>query len=139
MHTLSSEDRAMVAVGFPPVFEDSMRFRLGERKLLRAVEDTLNELGWHYSFPSRWRVSASVPMRFFVSWGERVVVDIEEDGWVSVRSESLMFLAWIDWGKNASNVRRILRTLADVVDDMRDGRTNSGKVISRSGDWEPAR
>ena len=117
----------MVAVGFPPVFEDSKRFRLGERKLLRAVEDTLDELGWHYSFPSRWRVSASVPMSILVSWGERLFVDIEEDGWVRVRSESLMLLSWIDWGKNAANVRRFLRTLSDVVDEMRDEQNHHGE------------
>jgi len=111
----------MVAVGFPPSFEDSRRFKLGERALLRAIEDTLDELGWQYSFPSRWRISASVPMTFFVSWGEKLQIDIEEDGRARVRSESIMLLAWIDWGKNESNVRRFLCTLADVVDEQGGG------------------
>ncbi|HLW66856.1 MAG TPA: hypothetical protein VKS79_16195 [Gemmataceae bacterium] len=104
-------------IGFPPSAEDNRNYDLSARDLLHAIEDTLYDLRWPHFRDDRFRVVANISGQIFISYGEKVTIDIERDGWIRVRSECSFPLQWMDWGKNASNVRRFLNALEDVIDE----------------------
>jgi hypothetical protein len=104
-------------IGFPPSAEESRQYDLAARDLLHAIEDTLYDLRWPHFRDDRFRVVANISGQIFVSYGEKVTIEIERDGWIRVRSECSFPLQWMDWGKNSSNVRRFLNALEDVMDE----------------------
>jgi hypothetical protein len=104
-------------IGFPPSHEDSRQYDLPARDLLHAIEDALYELRWPHFRDDRFRIIANISPQIFVSYGEKVIIDIERDGRVRVRSECSSPLQWMDWGKNSSNVRQFLGMLDDIVDE----------------------
>lgn len=108
-----------MALGFPPSYEESAAFRTPERDLLRAIQDALDDLRWSFYRDGRWRFVATIPFQFFVTPGEKITIDVEEDGQVIVRSQTSNPLQWIDWGRNASNVRQFFAALDDMLDDQR--------------------
>jgi hypothetical protein len=103
--------------GFPPSAEESRHFDLSARDMLHAVEDALYDLRWPHFRDDRFRIVANISGQMFVSYGEKVIIEIERDGWLRVRSECSFPLQWMDWGKNAGNVRRFLHALEDVLDE----------------------
>jgi hypothetical protein len=109
-------------IGFPPSAEETRRYDLSPRDILHSVEDALYDLRWPHFRDDRFRVVASISGQMFVSYGEKVTVEIEREGWLRVRSECSFPLQWMDWGKNASNVRRFLNALEDVIDGGRPRR-----------------
>ena len=104
-------------IGFPPSAEESRQYDLSARDMLHAVEDALYDLRWPHFRDDRFRVVANISGQVFVSYGEKVTIDIERDGWLRVRSECSFALQWMDWGKNSSNVRRFLNALENVIDE----------------------
>jgi hypothetical protein len=109
-------------IGFPPKHEGKRRFNLNPTELIRAAEDALDELDWKHYRSGRFCIIANIAPQLFVTYGEKVTIDIESDGWVYVRSESTFPLAWIDWGRNAGNVRRFLNLLEDLIDEPKPRR-----------------
>lgn len=55
------------------------------------------------------RARAHISLR---SWGERIVVAIDDEGRVDVMSECSFILTTNDWGKNEANVERIFSRIA---------------------------
>ncbi|HEV3143350.1 MAG TPA: hypothetical protein VGZ47_05630 [Gemmataceae bacterium] len=104
-------------IGFPPSAEDSRQYDLSTRDLLHAIEDALYDLRWPHFRDDRFRVVANISGQIFVSYGEKVTIDIEREGWVRVRSECSFPLQWMDWGKNAGNVRQFFARLEDIIDE----------------------
>jgi hypothetical protein len=108
-------------IGFPSYEEETAPFRgVERRKLLRAAEEALDELGWSWYDAGRWRLTASSPagffFLFFFTWGERVIVEVH-DGEVWVRSEGNFPLAWLDLGQHRANINKFLERLEDVLED----------------------
>ena len=106
-------------VGFPAYHEEFARYDCSPRELKEAIEDALDELDWSGSRSKRRQWTATTGMSLF-SWGEKVIIDIEQDGGVSVRSEYAFPLAWLDWGHNRTNVRRFLKQLDRFLGDRED-------------------
>lgn len=104
-------------IGFPPFHEDSREYDLSARELLHAIEDALYELRWPHFRDDRYRIIANISPQIFVSYGEKVTIDIGRNGWVRVRSECSSPLQWMDWGRNSSNVRQFFGMLDDMIDE----------------------
>lgn len=95
------------------------RFDAPRKRLLEAVDAALEDIG---ATGVRWSrddttVRASMPMQFFVSYGENLTVEVFEDGEVEVRSEYAFPLQLFDFvGKNARNCRQLLDAIEDRLD-----------------------
>ena len=98
----------------------SRRFDAPRKRLLDAVDAALEDLG---ATGVRWSrddtaARASMPMQFFVSYGENLTVEVFDDGEVEVRSEYAFPLQLFDFvGKNARNCRQLLDAIGDRLDD----------------------
>jgi hypothetical protein len=96
------------------------RFDAPRKRLLDAVDAALEDIG---ATGVRWSrddstVRASMPMQFFVSYGENLTVEVFDDGEVEVRSEYTFPLQLFDFvGKNARNCRQLLDAISDILND----------------------
>ena len=96
----------------------SRRFDAPRKRLLDAVDAALEDIG---ATGVRWSrddtaARASMPMQFFVSYGENLTVEVFDDGEVEVRSEYAFPLQLFDFvGKNARNCRRLLDAISDQL------------------------
>src|SRR3712207_3436120 len=92
-----------MSFGFPAYSTGSQRFHLTRSDLLSAVGQSLRSLGWHYEthFPNKFiaRNSPSIS-----SWGEKIAIEMIDDGTVTAKSECLLATQCFDWGKNSRNV-----------------------------------
>jgi hypothetical protein len=94
-----------MAFGFPAYFEASIHYSGSPNQIPDAVRQALNTLGWHFLElkPNQWQ--AKVGLNLY-SWGEKFLVDDQENGNLKVKSNCIFPLQCIDWGKNRRNVRR---------------------------------
>jgi hypothetical protein len=94
------------------------RFDAPRKRLLDAVDAALDDVGATGVRWSRDTARASMPMRFFVSYGENLTVEVFDDGEVEVRSEYAFPLQLFDFvGKNARNCRQLLDAIEDRLED----------------------
>jgi hypothetical protein len=112
--------------GFPAYAEDGLEYGLPHKKLVDAVEDALTTLGWAVENCADWRKKGSSGTRFHVkvsmglwSWGEKLTINIHENGLIHARSECLLPTQCLDWGKNGRNLKRFFDELDLVVNDER--------------------
>lgn len=81
------------------------RFKGSSDDILAALRYALRRISRKDVIWSDRRITFSVPMSWW-SWGERVTIDLENDGNVRVFSECVFQLH--DWGKNKRNAEGIL-------------------------------
>jgi len=94
-------------------------YRASTRAIQDALDVAFDKIG---ARGVRWargnrRVSASMGMTIFVSYGEDMVAEIFEDGEVEVRSTSSFPLQWDIWGKNSGNCRKFLDAVSYELDE----------------------
>jgi hypothetical protein len=81
------------------------QFKGSSDDVLAAVRYALRRTSRKEVQRSDKRITFSVPMSWW-SWGERVTIDLENDGNVTVFSKCVCQL--YDWGKNQRNAEEIL-------------------------------
>ncbi|MGD9711958.1 MAG: hypothetical protein AB7V46_07840 [Thermomicrobiales bacterium] len=105
-----------MALGFPAYHEERVRYDgIDDRDLMKAISKALDRVGWNWSRTDRYRFRAGTGFQLF-SYGETVTVEMLGEGRLFVRSEYVVPFAWLDWGLNSQNVRKLLRSLDDVLD-----------------------
>ncbi len=103
-----------MSFGLPPRFEESYTYDAGESHLRQEIERTLEALGWKWSLQDNGHYLAKVGITWR-SWGERVVIAIEDKGTVRVASRSSWSTTIIDYGKNQMNVKAFFAELNRVL------------------------
>ena len=107
--------------GFPAYQEQVARYRgVSAKKLLRASEDALDELGWRPQRDGKWRLTATVPMQFyviFIIYSGKFSIEAD-DAELFIRSEGAFALEWMDVGQHSANIRKFLDRLDDVLQDI---------------------
>jgi hypothetical protein len=93
--------------GFPAYHEIEKRFKRPRPDLVRAAKRAVNSLGWKLSNSDKASLTASTSVSFW-SWGEKLTVEVEDDGTVVIRSQCSLPTQCFDWGKNKKNVQRFL-------------------------------
>lgn len=103
-----------MAFGFPAYATGSRRFDLPQDELASGVRNALAGLGWKFEALSPTHFVARLSAGVW-SWGERVNIDVAEDGTVAVSSECVFPLQCFDWGKNQTNVHTFVDSLVRSV------------------------
>jgi hypothetical protein len=103
-------------LGFPPSYEDSMRFPGTREQIAQACLEAVRKsrFGVRRSDLAGGWVEARTRVTFR-SYSENVRVWVDEENQVYVTSESAYPLSFIDWGKNRWNVRRVLANLTMIL------------------------
>ena len=96
--------------GLPARHVGQQRFSGGRDEILGAVPSAFRSLNWRILSESDGRCEAHAPFSIS-SWGERVRVEVEDDGIVRVSSKCIHLLQFFDWGKNLMNVSEFLAQL----------------------------
>lgn len=94
-----------MSFGFPPFFTD--RITIGDRDptiLRESVREIINALGFSLFEESKDQIVVNVKSGYR-SWGEMVHINFLNENTISVTSKSKF--AFVDWGKNKSNVKRL--------------------------------
>lgn len=100
--------------GFPAHSTDSERFNLRPDDLVEVIRESLHSLGWRYETPSPNQFVAWNSVNLW-SWGEKIFVEISDDGVVRAKSECLLPTQCFDWGKNSRNVKAFLGEVSRVA------------------------
>jgi len=103
-----------MSIGFPAHAAASQRFKLDQKQLIELAGEALTSLGLSYERPFPNRFLARTAFGFW-SVGERLVVEVESDGTVTVRSECLMPTQMLDWGRNRRNVNAVFQYIASAA------------------------
>ena len=93
-------------------------FRYGDfpDDIREAIYDTLEELRWRIGREGDDYIEASIGISL-LSYGEKLSVDFIGRNTLLIRSNSIMPLTVVDWGKNKTNVRRFIRKLEEIMDE----------------------
>ncbi len=70
-------------------------------------------LGWTVNTTHSHGIEGNIPMSL-MSWGERISVQLVNDGQAQVRSASALPTQVIDFGRNRKNVEKLLRAIDQV-------------------------
>ena len=95
-------------------FAASQRFKLDQKQLIELAGEALKSLGLPYERPLPNRFVARTAFGFW-SLGEQVVIEVDPNGTVTVRSDSVWSTQILDWGRNRRNVNEVLYYLATAV------------------------
>src|SRR5262245_36074271 len=107
-----------MAFGFPAYHEERVRYDVPPGELMDAVDAAIADMHWSGHQTGRWRYSASTGVSFW-SWGEGVTIELGPDeGEMFVRSQCSFPTQCIDWGRNASNVRKFLAAVDRALDEL---------------------
>ena len=109
-----------MAVGLPAKAQEARRFNIHHDQLRNATAQALQALGWRFSESPYHQFNIAIGMSL-LSWGEHVVINIYQDGTVSVYSEGAMAFQWLDWGKNRKNIMRFFNQLAAILTPQAPG------------------
>ena len=93
-----------MAIGFPAHSFESRVYHYQQHELIMVTRSALDDLGWQYEPLSNCVFLARVPVNF-MSWGEKLKVEISPDGSVAAESKCSYPLQAFDWGKNAENIK----------------------------------
>lgn len=100
-----------MSFGFPAYHESSKAYNVEAYELRKMIETVLAEFGWRLEIDTISNITALVPISGS-SWGEKLIISFGENGVLNVRSEGLLPMQCIDWGKNRRNVVRFLDRLS---------------------------
>jgi hypothetical protein len=103
-------------LGFPPSYEDSMRFPGTREQIAQACLEAVrrSRFGVRRSDLAGGWVEARTHVTFR-SYRENVRLWVDDENQVHVTSECAYPLTFIDWGKNRWNVRRVLANLTMIL------------------------
>jgi hypothetical protein len=105
-----------MAFGFPAYVEDVIEVDLPRPESRRAVERTLESLGWRYDTGPKNSLVARVGVSPW-SRGQQVHIKVGPKGEVFIRSRCAVTTQWYDWGTNQQNVDKFINRLEEVIDD----------------------
>lgn len=99
---MAAKFNRQIQVSFPP------------DQLQGYVASSLDYLRWNWWQPTPlvFKANASASL---ASWGENILIDLSQPGWLFVESECAFPLQLVDWGKNRKNVNRVLDQLSSVT------------------------
>ena len=108
--------------GFPPYHESTRKFNLRSAVVAAAVRKTLTDLGWEFVRDASGTEFDAKPKWSLWSYlGERVRIEVSQDGNVWIRSECISPIQWYDgmpfpwYGKNRENVEKFLDLLSQSL------------------------
>jgi hypothetical protein len=95
--------------------QETRNFSADKEKLMYNAKLAMYSNGFavHYEDPKTGFLMGKSGMSLF-SWGENMTVTIEDNGNVTIKSESAMPTQLIDWGRNKKMVHKIFASLATV-------------------------
>lgn len=97
---------------FPAYHTEEIEVEMKPAELRRAVCEALESLGWSISKRSKEAISASTGINL-LSWGEQILIEFGDDGSVSITSKCSLPTQCFDWGKNKSNVLKLIDELEE--------------------------
>jgi hypothetical protein len=98
-----------MAFGFPAYHEETISIIPPNTNIELSLLNTLRSFGWGPSFDANGiTASTGASMK---SWGEKIIITLVDGGVTKVRSECALKTQCADWGKNETNVKRILAEL----------------------------
>ena len=97
-------------------YEAQRQFKGSSDDIQAAVRYALRRISRKDVDWSESRITLHVPMSWW-SWGEKVTIDLEDDGKVRVFSKSAFQLH--DWGRNERNVEAILDWMEEYFEMKR--------------------
>ena len=100
-----------MAVGFPPQYTETLAAGKSKVDLSGAVKAAVKTLNWSVKQEAPDQIVARTGFNLLTIVGERVTVKFLPDRSLSITSSSLYFFQWFDYGKNRSNVRKLLAGL----------------------------
>lgn len=103
-----------MAFGFPAYHME----QLDRACDLDTVRQAILSRGWTIQSETEKEIRASTGLNFW-SWGEKVVIERFDDG-IVVTSSCALVTQCIDWGKNKSNVKKL-------IDEIKRMRSTPGK------------
>ena len=109
-----------MAFGFPAKARESRKYNLHHDQLRNAAIQALQALRWRFSEYPYYQFNVEIGLSL-LSWGEHVVINIFQNGTVSVYSEGAMAFQWLDWGKNRRNILRFFNMLSEVLTPQAPG------------------
>ena len=103
-----------MAFGFPASFSRVEQFDIDPVLLRKLVLDAFARLEWKYDVLDDGTAVARVPMNAN-SWGEKVIVSVDEDASVRVRSACVWPLQLVDFWANRRNVDQFFMALTGAI------------------------
>jgi len=105
-----------MSFGFPAYHEGTRKFNLRSAVLAAAVENTLIALGWKFErAASGTQFDARTGFSIWSYLGERIRIEIGQDGNTWVRSELGSPIQCVDYGKNRKNVEKFFDLLSQSI------------------------
>jgi hypothetical protein len=97
-----------VAIGFPAKYVAEIETDRPVEEVIAAVSDALSRLRWGSTLcDGVFYASRTIS---WWSWGEEVIVDCNQPGYIVVESRSSLPQV-IDWGRNRRNTEALFRAL----------------------------
>ena len=96
-----------MAFGFPAYHTEEAKGFATDIPLRESVKDAIRSLGWSIRDDSTKTITASTSLSLW-SWGEKVTIRFLPGNGLSVTSQCALFTQCIDWGKNKTNVHKLL-------------------------------
>jgi hypothetical protein len=102
-----------MAFGFPANFTESRKTTHRYYELTSTVKSTLARLGWQYRSLSSDEFEVHISINV-TSWGEKMKIEILQDGVIKVESKCAYPFQCFDWGKNKKNVQIFFAALSGL-------------------------
>jgi hypothetical protein len=99
---------ASMSFGFPAYHTEHVSCQLNPSFRYR-LDKAVRSLGWLIWGEMNNTMTASTQLNW-LSWGERVNVEYTDQGY-TITSRCILFTQCFDWGKNKSNVRKLISKL----------------------------
>ena len=95
-------------------YSRQIQLAVSPNQIMTDIATSLDLLRWKWWQPSPLIFKASIKTSW-ASWGEHLLIDISQSGWMFVESECAFPLQLVDWGKNKKNVNSFVRHLSNTT------------------------
>lgn len=95
-----------MSFGFPAHFTETRCFPIQRHEFVQIVSEILESLEWDFTEISVEEFYATNEINA-LSWGEKININLLQNGMISVKSKCVYPLQLFDWGKNKRNVQII--------------------------------
>lgn len=105
-----------MAFGFPAYHNEEINDIPNEENPRRLVKRALKQLGWSISRDEEDYIRASTTLSFW-SWGERIEIELDDQS-VQITSKCALATQCVDWGKNKSNVKKLVKAIYEQLEEV---------------------
>lgn len=97
-------------------FQDFNSYNADKNQLFEQVKTALEKCNFPIESMNESEGVIQAKAKFNLwSWSEKIVIKIDDNGKVSMKSECSLPTQIIDWGKNKRNVKKFFKTLESLL------------------------